>query len=201
MRSAFAVSLAALLLLASIASVAQSEKKDSDGLVARLSYQSGGMVIDWRYQKGYPHICFAVYRSGYYRVLRFTEQGNQTLEGMLPKEQLAGLDQVLDKIDFQSQGAGVQYLQGAESLVVEIVRHRETKRYFWINPEHRNPLPKSATKLVDWLESFQAPGATPFSYHEPTDIRICPSMNENPLPIMSSSNYESSSITCGGQIP
>lgn len=110
----------------------------------------------------------------------------------MPKEQLAGLDQVLDKIDFQSQGGGVQYLQGAESLVVEIVRHRETKRYFWINPEHRNPLPKSATKLVDWLESFQAPGATPFSYHEPTDIRICPSMNENPLPIMSSSNYESS---------
>jgi len=45
MRSAFAVSLAALLLLASIASVAQSEKKDSDGLVARLSYQSGGMVM------------------------------------------------------------------------------------------------------------------------------------------------------------
>src|SRR5579864_1228686 len=115
MRSSFTALLATLILLTAIASVAESDNSDSDGLMARLSYRSGGMVIDWRYQKVYPQICFAVYRSGYYRVSRLTEHGNETLEGKLPKAQLTGLDQVLNKIKFQSQGDGVQYLQSAES--------------------------------------------------------------------------------------
>jgi len=200
MRSSFTALLATLILLTAIASVAESDNSDSDGLMARLSYRSGGMVIDWRYQKVYPQICFAVYRSGYYRVSRLTEHGNETLEGKLPKAQLTGLDQVLNKIKFQSQGDGVQYLQSAESLVAEVVRDGKTMHYFWINPDHRNPLPRSATTVVDWLQSFQALGATPFTYHDPSDVRLCPSMNENPLPVITSSNQGSSS-SCQGQKP
>src|ERR1700730_9661199 len=105
MRSGFVVFLPTVVLLVATTSVAQSKKSDSDGLMARLSYQSGRMIIDWqyqdwRYQKGYPHICFAVYRSGYYRISRLAEYGQQTLEGTLSKDQLGGLDRVLDKIRF-----------------------------------------------------------------------------------------------------
>src|SRR5437868_9725447 len=98
MRSTFATFSVALILLTAIASMAQSDKSGSDGIVARLSYQSGGMGIDWRYQKGYPQICFAVYRSGYYRISRLTEQGNQTLEGLLSRNEFAEFTEVLNGI-------------------------------------------------------------------------------------------------------
>lgn len=199
MRSVAAVPV--LVTLAVIACVAQSRRSESDDLVARLSYGSGGMVIDWRHQKGYPQICFAVYQSGYYQISRLTEQGNQTLQGNLSKEHFAELRQLLNNISFDSEAGGIDYLEGAESLVTELVRQGKTARYFWINPGHRNPLPKSATELADWLQKFQAQGATPFRRLVTSDIRICPSMNENPLPLTTSLNSASGSSACGEQKP
>lgn len=195
--------LRSLLYLVSIVSVAgfngvaQSAKSDSDAIVARLSFHSGEMVIDWRYQKNYPQICLAVYQSRYYQISRLTERGSQTLEGTLSEEDFASLKEMLNKVNFRSEGGGIQYLQGTESVIVEVVRHNETMRHFWVNPGGRNPLPKSAIKVVEWLENFQAPGATPFKHFEASDIRICPSMNENPLPLTSS--LDSTMATCRGQ--
>ena len=197
-------SVACVLLLVSlpaIACVAQSGKRESDTVVARLSYHSGGMGIDWRYQKGYPQICFAVYQSGSYQTSRLTEHGYQTLQGTLSKEHLTELRKLLNSISFDSEAGGIDYLEGAESLVTEVVRHDKTVRRFWINRGHRNPLPKSATELVEWLENFQAQGATQFQPHETSEIRICPSMNENPLPLTSSLNSASDNGACGEQKP
>jgi hypothetical protein len=177
---------ALMVLFSGLGAAAQSASGNSDSVLARLSYQSGAAVIDWRSQKESPHMCFAVYKSGYYRISRLTEHGNETLEGAMPKDQLAELQGLLHEVDFQSQGGGIQYLQGAESLVIEVVRHGKTKHYFWINPDDGNPLPKSAMKVVDWLEDFRAHGATPFKHYETSDIRICPSMNDNPMPLTSS---------------
>jgi hypothetical protein len=104
----------------------------------------------------------------------------------MPREQLGELKGLLHEVDFRSGGGGIQYLQSAESLVVEVLRHGKTEHYFWINSEARSPLPKSAIKVVNWLEDFTARDATPFKHYEGSDIRICPSMNDNPLPLTSS---------------
>ena len=68
----------------------------------------------------------------------------------MPQDQLGELQGLLHEVEFQSEGDGIQYLQGAESLVVEVLRQVKTKHYFWINPEDRNPPPKSAIKVVNW---------------------------------------------------
>ena len=197
MRSVVAVTV--LVALAAIAGVAQLRNSESDGLVARLSYHTGGMGIDWRYQEGYPQFCFAVYHSGYYQISRLTEQGNQMLQGNLSKQHFAELGRLLKNIKFDSEAGGIDYLEGAESLISELVRQGKTVRYFWINRGDRNPLPKSATDLVNWLEDFQARGATPFKRLETSDIRICPSMNENPLPLTTSLNNTSGNSASGVQ--
>jgi len=178
--------LVALFAAIGIGAGAQSASGHSDGALARLSYESGGAVIDWRTQKQPPQTCLAIYPSGYYLISRLTEHGNQTFEGAMPKDQFAQLQDLLDEVHFQSAGGGLQHLQGAESLVVEVSRNGHMKHYFWINPEDRNPLPKSALKVANWLRDFRARGATPFEHYEGSDIRICPSMNDNPMPLTSS---------------
>jgi hypothetical protein len=191
---------ASLVLVAAIAAIGQRQTSDSDPVVARLSYKSGEMFVGdyWQYKNRSPHICLAVYQSEYYQISRETEHGNdRTLEGLMSKKDFGELQELLNNINFQSEGGGIQYLQGAESLVVELFRHSETKHYFWVNPEHRNPLPRSAIKIVNWLEEFQARGATPFKHYEASDIpRICPSMNENPLPITTALNIGLGDIIC-----
>jgi len=185
MRWVMSLTSSLMVLFTVPGAVAQSASHNSDSVLARLSYQTGSQEIDWRYQKASPRMCLAVYESGYYQISRLTEQDNETLEGAMPKDQLGKLQGLLHEVDFQSQGGGI-VLQSAESLVVEVLRHGETKHYFWINPDDRNPLPRSAIKVVRWLNGFQARGATPFEHHEASDIRICPSMNDNPLLLTSS---------------
>jgi hypothetical protein len=194
MRLRLAVYLVAFVLFALVISVAQLKKSPSGDLMARLSYGRGRM-IDWRYEKGYPQVCFAAYRSGYYRISRLTEQGRQNLEGVLSKDQLAELDRLLKNVHFESEGGGFQSLQGAESLVAEVVRHGESTRYVWVNPENRNPLPKSGKDVVEWLENFQAQGATPFTLHELSNVPVCPPVNARPVqPVIAGLGHGSSSI-------
>ena len=174
---------ALMVLFTGLGAIAQTATGNSDPVLARLSYQNS--VLNQRGHTESPNVCLAVYESGYYQISRRLEQGNQTLEGTMPKDQLAQLQTLLHEVDFQSVGGGIQYLQGAESLVIESIRHGKTKHYFWVNPENRNPLPKSAIRVVDWLEDFRAHGATPFKHYEVSNRRICPSMNENPMPLTS----------------
>jgi hypothetical protein len=177
-----------MLLLVTVPTIAQRAITNPDPVVARLSYQSGRM-IDWRNQKGTPQVCMAAYQSGYYQLSRLTESGTQTLEGAMPKEQLGQLKHLLQGVDFRSEAGGVQYLQGAESFVLEVGSREKTEHYFWINPENRNPLPKSAVNIVNWLENFGTRGATPFRLHEAGDIRICPSLNQNPMPLSADASF------------
>jgi hypothetical protein len=175
-----------MVLFSGLGAMAQSATGNPNSVLARLSYHTGSQGIDWRNEKESPHICMAVYHSGYYQISRLTEHGNQTLQGTMPQDQLAQLQTLLHEVDFQSVGGGIQYLQGAESLVIEVLNHGKSKHIFWVNPDDRNPLPKSAIRVVDWLEDFQAHGATSFNHYEDSDMRICPSMNDNPMPLTSS---------------
>jgi hypothetical protein len=175
---------ATLVLLISGAALGQSGTHNPDGLLARLSYRSGHF-IDWRQERGNPQICFALYRSGYYRVSRLTEKGTETLQGALAEDQAIRLRNVLESLDFQSS-SGAVIRNGAEVLVAEVVRDGKTLHYVWMNPDHQRPFPSSATGVVRWLYEFKPEGASPLTVREP--FSICPNASEPVLPLISSLN-------------
>ncbi len=55
----------------------------------------------------------------------------------------------------------------------------------WIDPDHNRAFPQSVDRLVDWLQTFEALGSTTIELHELSDIAVCPSANDNPLPLVS----------------
>jgi hypothetical protein len=179
MRSRTLLSLVLFALTISFGAAAQSEKQDN-GLLARLSYRSDG-VVDMRYEGGYPQICFMVYRNGFYRISRLLQGASQNLEGFLSEEQLSEFNRIVSQIDFRSYGDGLRYLGRAESLVAEVVRDGQTNRYAWVDADHRNPFPRSAVNAINWLRQFRARGATPFTYHEMSDLPVCPASIEKLL--------------------
>ncbi len=164
---------------------AQSRTHGPDRLLARLSY-SGGHVVDWRHEQGNPQICFALYRSGHYRVSRLTEGGTETLQGTLPEDQVTPFRSMLENLDFQSSGGAVTR-NGAEVLVAEVVRKGRTIRYVWIDPDHERPFPTSAMSVIKWLKDFQPEGGLPLTVRElSTEPSICPVASKPLLPLVAS---------------
>jgi len=161
---------------------AQSGTDRTDSLFARLSYSRGRMV-DWRQEQGNAQSCFALYRSGYYRVSRLTEKGTETLQGTLSEDQVLRFRSMLENLDFQSSGGAVTR-NGAEVLVAEVVGKRKTIHYVWIDPDHQRPFPSSAMSIVKWLQDFKPEGASPLTVRELSDQgSICPSASESVLPL------------------
>jgi hypothetical protein len=175
---------AALILLVSGFTFAQSKTQGPDSLYARLSYTTGHPV-DWRQEQGNPHICFALYRSGYYRVSRITESGTETVQGSLSEDQVLHFRSMLENLDFQSSGPAV-ILNGAETLVAEVVRKRKTIHYVWIDPDHQRPFPSSTMSIVKWLQNFKPEGASPLTVRELDDSSICPLTSNGVLPLLAS---------------
>jgi hypothetical protein len=155
---------------------AQSVDHSPGSLLARLSH-SGAFVS--------PQVCFALYRDGYYRVLRMTRDGTESLQGTLPQDELIRLRTMLNNLDFQSGGGGI-VRQASESLIVEVVREGEAVDYVWVDPDHKRPFPPSAISLVKWLQGFQAQGASPLATRELSDQPICPAGSEIPVPVIAS---------------
>ena len=184
---------ATLMLLISCLAFAQSRTHGSDRLFARFSY-GGGHIVDWRYEQGNPQICFALYRSGYYRVSRLTERGTETLQGTLREDQVTRFRKTLENLDFQSSEGGV-IREGAEMLEAEIVRKGKPMHYRWINPDDQRPFPDSVMNLVKWLRGFEPEGAFPFTERELSDQpSICPPASPNPLvPLFASLHPDSGS--------
>src|SRR5439155_23911024 len=77
-----------LTLLYSGIAVAQNDGQTTDSIVARLSYQNT-YGVQWRDQQDSPRICFALYRSGDYRILKLRKQDTETLQGTLSHDELA----------------------------------------------------------------------------------------------------------------
>jgi hypothetical protein len=176
---------ATLILLISGSAFAQSGTHGPDHLFARLSY-SGGHVVDWRREQGNPQICFALYRSGYYRVSRMTEGGTETLQGTLSEDQVIRFRSMLENLDFQSSGGAVTR-NGAEVLVTEVVRKGRTIHYVWIDPDHKRPFPSSAMSIVKWLQDFKPEGGSPLTVRELSDQpSICPLASKPLLPLFAS---------------
>jgi hypothetical protein len=177
--------IATLILLASTGiALAQSKEQlkepGSDGLVARVSYGITSPGIDWRTQEGYPQSCFALYRDGYYQVLRLTEHGNESLQGTLSHNQLLSFGSMLKNLDFESRGGGI-VRNGAQNFTAEIVREGKTIHYEWMNPDNERPFPSSAVRIIEWLQQFKAEGASPLVLRELSEHPVCPAASDKPV--------------------
>lgn len=200
MRPQITMLVATVALFTSGIASAQSNQHSPDSLLARLSYSST-YVIDWRGEKGYPQVCFALYRSGYYQVSRMTEGGTETLQGTLSQDQLLRLGRRLKNLDFQAS-AGDVIRQGSESFVAEVVREGKAMHYVWIDPDHQRPFPSSAISVVNWLQNFKAKGASPLTLRELSEQPICPPASAKPVqPVSASLHPTSVGGACGGQRP
>jgi hypothetical protein len=185
MRPQLTMLVAMLTLFTSGIASAQSNQHSPDSLLARLSYSST-YVFDWRGEKGYPQVCFALYRSGYYQVSRMTEGGTETLQGTLSQDQFLRLRSMLRNLDFQATAGGV-IRQGSESIVAEVVREGKALHYVWIDPDHQRPFPSSAISIVNWLQNFKAKGASPLILRELSEQPICPPASSQPVqPVIAS---------------
>lgn len=187
MRSCLASFLAALVLIAPAALMGQAKRDNPDHLIARLSYANTLMDrFDSRRQ-----VCVAVYEGGLYRLWRPNLTGLQSgspdplrtvFQGTLTKEQMQMLGSMLKNLNFKSKGGGLVE-KGSESFLAELVNSRQTTRLKWVNPDHRQPFPQSVSRIVDWLQDLGTQGTTQTTLSELSDISVCPSANDNPLPL------------------
>jgi hypothetical protein len=175
-----------LISLISGFACAQSRTHGPDRLLARLSY-TGGRVVDWKREQGNPQICFALYRSGYYRVTRLTEGGKETLQGTLSEDQVTHLRSMLENLDLEKSSGGAVTRNGADVLVAEVVRKGRTIHYLWIDPDHERPFPSSAMSVVKWLQDFKPEDGLPLTVRElSNEPPICPVASQSVLPLVAS---------------
>lgn len=179
--------IATLIMLASVGiALAQSKDPAPDEILARVSYDIAYGGIDWRTTEGYPQSCFALYRDGYYQVLRLTEHGTESLQGTLSRHQLLLFDSMLKNLDFESRGGGI-VRNGAQNFTAEIAREGKTLHYDWMNPDHERPFPSSAVRIIGWLQEFKTEGASPLMLRELSEHPVCPAASEKPVrPVIAS---------------
>jgi hypothetical protein len=152
-------------------------------LLARLSFTST-WVADYG-DEGFPQICLSVDHTGHYRMRRLTTKGNagvfvqgtlhpELLQGTLPLNQLRKLEKLLQDPDFRSLTVpyfGGLLRKGAETFVAEVPREDGVQRVVMSDADRENPFPRSADRIVSWLQHFKAESA------EPLDVSaqdICP---------------------------
>lgn len=147
--------------------------------IARISYNSG--IMESSYLQGPPKFCFALFGEGFYRMSRLTPKGTtEKIQGILSGEQLAAFQKILGAVEFQSGGGGIVQ-NNAESFIAEIQRNDRTKRYSWVDPDHRKPIPDSALKLVKWLQNFKPQDEESVDVPEGSENPICPPAWEQPV--------------------
>ena len=179
--------IAAILLVASV-SIAQEAAPSADSAsMARLSYDNSGFA-----QPGsVMHVCFAVSKSGDYRIVRSLDGHTERLRGNMPKEEFRQLSDLLEAADFRNllgnSRPGV-VRQEAETFAAEIAvggrwhddghgtkwLEPQSRRLQWLNGDGESPFPAPVSKLVDWLQRFQPKDGKPFDYAAYRDV--CPAV-------------------------
>jgi len=177
-RAAFLVITSALVV--SVLSWGQPQILEKDSLLVRMSFTSTWAADhDPEGLEGSPQICFSVDGSGHYQMRRLTMKvtgepapGNpdgklfpetpktEFLQGTLPGSELAKLKKLLDDPEFVklSGPAPRLLLQGAETLVAEVPREDWMQRVVMSDADGKNPFPRSAERIVKWMQHFKAKG-------------------------------------------
>ncbi len=152
--------------------VAQS----ADGIPSRFSYFSTYPTVSG--QQRSPAVCFELYQSGRYRIMRSRNGARETLGGTLNLDQLGAFAVLANGLDFDNNQGVFLIRQGSESFEGEGWRwfnHQKRLRYMWVNPDHQRPFPKSAVNIINWLQNFTAQVASRIVVPEVGGDPICPS--------------------------
>jgi hypothetical protein len=146
---------------------------------ARLSYVSTYLV---RQSEQYsPRICFELYWDGHYRISRVTIKGDGNRAGNLTHNQFSFISGMLKKLYFNSSPNGI-IRKGLESFIAEITDNTDqTKRYFWLDPDHERPFPDSVSSIVEWLQALKTQDASPVNVPDLSIDPICPQASARPL--------------------
>jgi len=173
-----------LAMLAPVNAVPQSRDQDSrtplsqdSDMVTRLAYHN----TYWTEEKdSLRQACFALYRDGHYKLLRIKQNGGrESLQGDLDQNGIVGIANMLKNLSF-GRSIGGAILRDSEFFMADIANHGKIVRHAWLDPDGRNPLPDSAVKIVNWLQSFQPQDASPVALRELSDV--CPAARAEPLP-------------------
>jgi len=161
--------------------------RDRD-LLARLSFASTWAVDNA--SKASPQICFSVDLAGHYRMRRLTTKGGadflqgsphpEVVRGTLQPKELRKLGRLLGDPDFRNLDGSFGGLvrKGAETFVAEVPRESGVQRIVVSDPDRENRFPDSVSRIVSWLQDFEAVGA------EAVDVSsqdICPSGALQPI--------------------
>ena len=174
-----AILVAVGLLYAGNSSAESGGRIQDDQVLARLSYQNG-YGADWREREDSPRICFALYRDGYYKLFRVKQYTNESVEGMLPRDNFARINKLLKELDSDINRGGV-VLRGSESFNAEIISEKQTIHFVWVDPDHERPFPDSVKSIVKWLQDFKPNDASPLTIRELSNQPICPHASGKPL--------------------
>ncbi len=171
-------------MLVPVNAAPQSQEQDSkrpaqriNDVVTRIAYRS-------TYWTEGPHLrqaCFALYRDGYYQLLRITQNGTtEILHGYLNQNEMIPAN-MLKNLDFESSRGGT-VLRDSEVFMADIAYDNKIARHTWLDPDHRRPLPESAVRIVNWLQSFRPQDASPFTPRELAEQSVCPAGRWEQLP-------------------
>jgi hypothetical protein len=165
--------MASVLLASVLAWGQQPQINGRTSVLVRMSFTSS-WVVDYG-DEGFPRICFSVDHTGHYRMRRLTTKGNtELLQGTLPPKELRKLEKLLQDPEFRglARSSGGILRKGAGTFVAEVPREDGVQRIAMSDTDRENPFPRSADRIVNWLQHFKAEGA------EPLDVSaqdICPS--------------------------
>ena len=168
-----------------------------DRLMVRLAYRSTH-VKAFSLEPA-PPICFSLYRSGRYAMVRQKEGSTEALKGILSHDELAAFASMLDKLAAEKSDTGAAVQQEVESFTAELMHENKLQHSIWIDPDYKNPFPNAVATIVDWLLSFKASGASTLSARELRETAICPSLAKPPQPPDSAGAPVSSGLTLKAQ--
>jgi hypothetical protein len=178
-KSMFRLVTALIIMLAMLVPVnaaPQSQEQDSNTLGRRTSDVVTRVAYRSTYFREGQHLrraCFALYRDGYYQLLRITQKGGkETLHGYLEQNELPSAS-MIKNLDFESSRGGT-VLSNFEVFVADIAYGNKIVRHMWLNPDDHRPLPEPAVSIVNWLQTLKPQDASPFVPEESADQSVCP---------------------------
>jgi len=188
---------AALLLLASTLVWGQQPQiNQRTSLLVRMSFTSSWVPQGFG---SFPQICFSIDRTGHYEMRRLTMKVSteppkgspddklilgtpytELLQGTLPASELEKLQKLLADPEFLKLAASAPNIlrKGADTFVAEVPREGYVQRIVISDADGENPFPRSANRIVNWLQRFKAEGAKPLDVSAED---ICPSAALQPI--------------------
>jgi hypothetical protein len=185
-----------LLLASTLAWGQQPQINQRTSLLVRMSFTSSWVPQGFG---SLPQICFSVDRTGHYEMRRLTIKVStespqaspdtklllgtpytELLQGTLLASELEKLEKLLADPEFLKLAASAPNIlrKGAETFVAEVPREDQVQRVVMSDADGENPLPRSANRIVNWLQHFKAEGAKPLDVSAED---ICPSAALQPV--------------------